>query len=80
MTDLLIRNLGDSTRMLLKEQARRHGRSQQGEARAILESSLHASDSDWVARLRNVSTSTGGIELDVPVRHRAREIDTSGWL
>ena len=43
MADLLIRDLNEGTKQLLRERAARHGRTQQGEAKAILESSLRPS-------------------------------------
>ncbi|MEY8315271.1 FitA-like ribbon-helix-helix domain-containing protein [Adlercreutzia muris] len=81
MADILIRDLDDATKRRLKEQALRHGRSQQGEARAILQASLQDSGSTgWVGRLRNAAQAAGGIDLEEPIRHPAREIDVRGWL
>lgn len=79
MADLLIRDLNEGTKQLLRERAARHGRTQQGEARAILESSLRPEATSWVARLRNAAQAVGGIDIEDPERHPAREIDTRGW-
>ena len=80
MADILIRGIDESTKRLLQSQAARHGRTQQGEARAILESSLRAESESWVSKLRSAAATVGGIELDEPVRLPARSIDTEGWL
>lgn len=77
--DLLIRDLDASTKELLKERAARHGRSQQGEAKAILEASLRSEETSWVSRLRRAAAAVGGIELEEPVRHIPREVNTEGW-
>lgn len=66
MADLLIRDLDEGTKQLLREQAVRHGRTQQGEAKAILESSLRPESSSWVTRLRNAAQAVGGIDLEDP--------------
>ena len=79
MADLLIRDLDEGTKQLLRERAVRHGRTQQGEAKAILESSLRPESSSWVTRLRNAAQAVGGLELEDLPRHPAREIDTRGW-
>ncbi len=80
MADLLIRDLNEGTKQLLRERAARHGRTQQGEAKAILESSLRPEPSSWVMRLRNAAQAVGGIDFEDPPRHPAREIDTRGWV
>lgn len=78
--DLLVRDLDASTKDLLKRRAARHGRSQQAEAKAILESSLRSEQKSWVSRLRSASEAVGGIELEEPKRHAARELDGGEWL
>ena len=79
MADLLIRDLDSETKQLLRERAARHGRTQQGEAKAILEASLQPKSASWVVRLRSAAQAVGGINLEEPVRHVAREVDTQGW-
>lgn len=78
--DLLIRDIDTSTKELLSQSAARHGRSQQGEAKAILEASLKSQNRSWVRRLHDLSLTEGGVDLLQPERHAARELDTGGWL
>lgn len=75
MADSLFRNLDNSAHPLQWEGAQPQEQSQQHEAQAALVSSSRVCDNDWVARLHDVGASTGGIELDEPVRHYARKID-----
>ena len=77
--DLLIRDLDPAIKELLKERAARHGRTQQGEAKAVLEASLRSEETSWVSRLRRAAASVGGIELEAPVRHLPREVSTENW-
>lgn len=79
MADLLIRDISPAAKRALKERAARHGRSQQREAKAILEASLRDDATSWVSRLRTFATATGGVELEEPVRHPARSIDIGEW-
>jgi plasmid stability protein len=58
MAQLLIRDMQDETVQRLKARAKRHGRSLQGEVRAILEAAAgysmqeaHAVSEAWAARL-----------------------------
>ena len=78
--DLLVRDLDPTVKRLLKARAVSHGRSQQAEAKAILESTLQVERVSWVSRLRRAAQAVDGIELEEPVRHPARDIDVSGWL
>lgn len=78
--DLLVRDLEPSVKRLLKARAVSHGRSQQAEAKAILEATLQAGRTSWVSRLRHAAQAVDGIELEEPVRHPARIIDVSEWL
>lgn len=80
MNDLLIRDIDPALKSVLKARASRHGRSQQREAKAILESALRSENDSWVARLRNAAVAVGGVELEEPVRHPARSIDVEEWL
>ncbi len=78
--DLLVRDLDPAAKGLLKKRAARHGRSQQAEAKAILESSLRSEQRSWVSRLRSAAQAVGGIELEEPARHVARELGGGEWL
>ena len=80
MADLLVRDLDPSTKTLLAERAERSGRSQQAEAKAILEAALRGDTRGWPARLRQAAQATGGIELELPERHAPRAVDAEGWL
>lgn len=80
MPDLLIRNLDGKTKDVLVARAARNGRSQQAEARAILESALHDESHDWVSLLRSAAAAAGGIDMEIPERHPARTLDDGGWL
>lgn len=80
MSDLLIRNLDREIKDALIARATKNGRSQQAEARAILESALRSEQRGWVSLLRRAATSADGIEIETPERHPAREFDGGGWL
>lgn len=79
MSDILIRDVDPVVQHRLKERAAHNGRSQQKEAKAILEEAL-APQRSWVRILYDAARSVGGIELELPERHPAREIDTSNWV
>ncbi|MBQ3106368.1 MAG: hypothetical protein IJC51_02680 [Eggerthellaceae bacterium] len=80
MADLLIRDIDAGSKALLVARAARNGRSQQAEARLILESALAEEKRSWVSALRLAAEKSSGIDLpDVP-RHKARETSTEGWL
>lgn len=51
MAQILVRHLEPRTVKRLKMQARRHGRSLQGEAKAILEAALPLTGPEFAARL-----------------------------
>ncbi|WP_165248914.1 FitA-like ribbon-helix-helix domain-containing protein [Adlercreutzia sp. ZJ141] len=80
MSDLLIRDIDPTLKSALRDRAARHGLSQQKEARAILESVLRTEHDSWVSRLRNAGRSVEGIELEVPTRHAARDVNRGDWL
>lgn len=79
MADILIRGLDPSLKKELASRAARNGRSQQAEAKTILESSLREGARDWVALLAGARNAVGGVELELPERHRPRSIDVEGW-
>lgn len=72
MADLPVRGLGDATKEMLAAHAARNNRSQQAEARAILEDALNADSRSWVIRLRRAAMLADGIGFEPPARHRAR--------
>ncbi len=80
MADLLVRNLDDAMKEALAARAARNGRSQQAEARSILEDALRSSSSSWTARLRRAARLADGIEFELPARHPARTLETKDWL
>ncbi|MBC5585401.1 plasmid stabilization protein [Eggerthella guodeyinii] len=80
MPDLLIRNLDHRAKDALVARAAKNGRSQQAEARAILESALQPEPRDWVSMLRRAAASADGLEIEAPERHPARTFDAAGWL
>lgn len=79
MADLLIRNIPEETKKALQTRAARNGRSQQTEALSILEASLGNPSKSWVARLREAAVQTGGFSLELPERHKPRDLDTPLW-
>lgn len=79
MTDLLVRDVGDSLKERLAERARAAGRSQSAEARALLEDALCDSTPSWVDLLRSAARQSGGYELELPERRPGRFLDTSEW-
>ena len=80
MSDLLVRDMSSSAKEALRRRAAENGRSQQAEAKAILEESLLGSSTSWVARLRAAGQAVGGIDLPEPERHVARMAEVEGWL
>ncbi|MDO4289836.1 MAG: hypothetical protein Q4C41_01210 [Eggerthellaceae bacterium] len=80
MADVLVRNLSSGAKEALASRAARNGRSQQAEAKAILEAALQDDAASWVSRLRRAASAVGGIDLEAPARHAPREMDVAGWL
>lgn len=80
MADLLIRNIDEAAKATLASRAARNGRSQQAEARLILESALASEQRGWASILRRAGQRVEGIDLPEPVRHPARTTDVEGWL
>lgn len=72
MPSLLIRDMSETTKRELAVQAAQHGRSQQAEVLAILESALHSNETTWFEELRHAAKEAGGIELPVMQRHAPR--------
>ena len=73
MPDLLIRGIPEETKERLAQRAKENGRSQNAEALAILEASLEPQRRTWFEILREAAVETGGVELELPERHPARE-------
>ena len=80
MADLLIRNINETAKATLAKRAERNGRSQQAEARLILESTLASEERSWVSILRRAALRAEGIDIPKPIRHPARSVDVEGWL
>ncbi len=73
MATLTIRNLDERTKMQLRIQAARHGRSMEEEARTILRSAIEAQqpvagEKDLGSRIHEHFAQLGGVELELPER------------
>ncbi|MFG1359843.1 FitA-like ribbon-helix-helix domain-containing protein [Xanthobacter pseudotagetidis] len=76
MASITIRNLDDETKRRLKQQAARHNRSMEEEARQLLRSALELQPrrSGGLANaIRRIVDPIGGVELALPVRLETRE-------
>ncbi|MEZ5086673.1 MAG: plasmid stabilization protein [Tessaracoccus sp.] len=73
MATLTIRNLPEQTRLALKEQAARHNRSMEAEAREILQSAV-AADRDFVMDWVYAAQRLAG-DFELPPRSPARTVD-----
>lgn len=72
MPSLLVRDVPDDVKRALALRAAENGRSQQAEARAVLEEALCPHTGSWVSLLRDAADSVGGIDLVCPQRHAPR--------
>ncbi len=65
MATLTIRNLNESIKQNLRMQSAKHGRSMEGEARAILTSALEQPEDQkgLATQIREIVKPIGGIEL-----------------
>ncbi len=72
MPTLLVRELSEETKRALAINAAKHGRSQQAEARAILEEALASESESWVDMLRREAQEVGGMDIPLPQRHVPR--------
>ena len=72
MPALLVRDLDESTKRALAISAAKHGRSQQAEAKAILEEALAPKEKSWVEMLRTGAEEVGGIDIPLSPRHAPR--------
>lgn len=72
MPSLLIRDVSEQTKRALAIWAAKHGRSQQAEARYIIEDTLAPKPQSWVSLFREGAQSVGGMEIPEPQRHIPR--------
>lgn len=81
MADLLVRNLDAKAKSILAIRAAEHGRTQQAEAKAILEESLLGKKRSWLATLREAALEdvSDNSSFELPERHPARLIETKDW-
>ena len=78
MADFSIRNVDEEVREKLRLRAARHGRSVEGEIRAILSDAVRERDASegLLTTLRHRFGALGGVDLDIPSRDgSARPID-----
>ena len=73
MADILIRNVPDDLKQRLEQRAADNGRSRNAETIAILEEALAPQRRTWFDILREAVDEVGGVELELPERHPARE-------
>ncbi len=72
MPSLLVRDVSEDMKHALALRAAQNDRSQQAEARAILEDALCPGAGSWVSLLREAADSAGGIDFACPQRHAPR--------
>jgi plasmid stability protein len=70
MPNLLIRNLDESTMAALKQRARENNRSQQEEAKGIIDSALN--HETWSECMERLNREDGGIDFELPPRTQSR--------
>lgn len=77
MATLTIRNVPEATQRALKVRAAQHNRSMEAEVRSILEAALErvTEPRSFVDILVDTGRTTGGVELELPVRTPAREVE-----
>jgi len=82
MSSITIRKLDPAVKERLRIRAAEHGHSMEAEARDILQNAVgidaaellpKRTGADLVARIRARFEPLGGVELDLPPRHRSRE-------
>ena len=72
MPSLLIRDIDEETKRSLAVRAAQNSRSQQAEARAILEAALNDQHISWIQLVREKAIDAGGIDLPESERHVPR--------
>lgn len=77
MAVLTIRNVDDSVKQRLRERAAAHGRSVEAEVRAILAAAVREdpNPSTLVDDLIAAFGASGGVDLELPPREPARDVD-----
>jgi len=66
MAAITVRNLSDETHRALKARAARHGRSTEGEVRAILDAAVEPAGRVRLGSLlADIGADVGGVDLDV---------------
>jgi plasmid stability protein len=82
VSSITIRNLDPGVKERLRVQAAEHGHSMEVEARDILQNAVgigpadlipKRTGADLVARIRARFEPLGGVELELPPRHKTRE-------
>ncbi|MBB6308010.1 FitA-like ribbon-helix-helix domain-containing protein [Xanthobacter tagetidis] len=77
MASITIRNLDEETKRRLKQQAARHNRSMEEEARQLLRKAVvEMREPSIAAAIAAIVDPIGGVELDLPPRAREREPPT----
>lgn len=76
MAQLLVRNLPDGVKELLRVRAERHHRSVEAEAREILAAAVSVDPVlGWLDDSAELRAAHGGLDLPTPERSPAREVD-----
>lgn len=78
MATLTIRDLDDSLKLALRLRAAKRNRSMEEEARQILRTALEepiAATSDLASRIRSRFAGMGDVQLLIPPREPARDVD-----
>lgn len=78
MPNILIRDISEEAKRRLEARAKENGRSQNAEAVAILEEALAPAQKTWFDMLRETVEEVGGVELELPERHPARDFSFEG--
>lgn len=76
MPALLVRDLSEEGKRALAIRAAENGRSQQAEAKAILEETLLPASDNFITMIRKNAQEVGGINLELPTRHAPRTTGT----
>lgn len=77
MATITVRGLDDDVQLKLKAQAAANNRSMEAEARAILTAAVRVDTfmTDWLRLAADYRAEFGGIDLELPERSPARELD-----
>ena len=82
MASLIIRNLDDNVKTLLRARAAEHGRSMEEEARLILREAVSRklSSRSFAEAVRSHFRPDSGVDLELPLRRPGREPPSFDWL